>query len=112
MSEPEGLIEVLSVGRGDLKVVISKASKVELEEGRRVITDMLKRGYAIFVEVAPGQLERVTRFDPKRLEYIVESPTDPALDEGPKIPGRRGRGRGRYPADKSKATAVGRTAGG
>lgn len=107
-----GQLEVLSVGKGHLRLTVTTTSKKDREEARKTIEDMLRRGYAIFVELEPGKpLERVKRFDPKRMEYIIAEMGEPVpaaagVTSGPK---RRPR---RIAAGRAQATVVGRTAGG
>lgn len=118
-----GHLDVLSVGRGHLKLTISEGDAVEIEKAKRIITDMLNRGYAIFVEEPDGTTKRVKRFDAKHMTYIVDDtmdtvPAKAAESVTPVTPvptGPRGR---RYnktkavPVAGAKATAVAATAGG
>ena len=135
-------LEILNAGAGHLKVSFAKGDPVERERARRLVTDMLKAGYAIFVEVK-GQLRPVRKFDPKTDEYLIDQvgALPEALPEkleerlraeealaNLKAPsnctcGRplhhRGRCKGkkvgpyaRVPMTSTRATAVGRTAGG
>lgn len=103
-----GRLEVLSVGKGHLRLTVTTTSKKDRDQARQTIEDMLKRGYAIFIEVEPGKpLERVKRFDPKRMEYIIaeQGKPIPEATSGKTRPRRIGAGRAR-------ALVVGRTAGG
>lgn len=112
-----GVLEILSIGRGDIKLSIDNSDE-DRERAKQIIEEMLRAGYTIFVETDDGPV-RVTEFNPKRMVYTVDvpdrglpAPPEPkALPPGPKI--RRGRGRRReVPVAGSRATAVGRTAGG
>lgn len=122
-----GMLEVLSVGKGDLKLTVS-GSEEEIEKGRRVIEEMLRKGYTIFVETDEGPA-RVQEFNPKRMTYTIaevpdgtELPTGPAppaaLTAGPPVaaPVKADKakkvGKREVPVAGSKATAVGRTSGG
>lgn len=66
-----GEIDVLNVGAGHLKIEYSKADAIERERARRMVTDMLRRGYSLFVEVEGGELALVKEFDAEREVYIV-----------------------------------------
>lgn len=46
-----GSVAVLNVGRGDLTLSFDKANTAERKKAKSVVQDMLKRGYAIFVQV-------------------------------------------------------------
>lgn len=104
-----GQLDVLSVGHGHLKITITEGDAVEIEKARRIITDMLERGYSIFVEQPDGSTKRVKKFDPKKMVYVIDDTmeTVPAKKAPPrKQPTKE------VPVAQSKATAVGRTAGG
>ena len=103
-----------------------KDDGVELERAKRMISDMLRRGYAIFVEIAE-KLQRVRAFDAAKGVYYISDVPDwdsevlsKLADEPPARPaplrqgrnGRKHRGRKGIPMRTAKATAVGRTAGG
>lgn len=102
-----GMLEVLSVGKGDIKLSIDPANPKDVEGARSMIEEMLAKGYGIFWEDARGALRRVKRFDPKKMEYIVSEVIQPP----PAPPAKRTRER-RVPVAGSKAKAIGRTAGG
>lgn len=111
-----GTLDILNVGLGHLTLTVTPGDAVEIAKAKRVVTDMLHRGYAIFVETPEG-LQPVRRFDPEKLVYIIDDTlhTTPAPTATPpkKRDGRRGYKRGRaIPVTGAKATAVGRTAGG
>jgi hypothetical protein len=129
-TEPEtsiGCLSVLNVGAGDLKFTFDKGNAIEADRAKRVIADMLARGYVIFVETPEG-LRRATGFDPDREVYILTdvpgtpervAPADPALIEPPadlsQLPKRRGRPpklEMTIPMKSTKATALAPTAGG
>lgn len=113
-----GTLEILNVGAGHLTLTVTAGDAIEVERARRIIEDMLRRGYAIFVETKQG-LKPVRKFDPKRMVYLIDdtmqtTPAEPHLSSSPSKTGRRGR-KPRYrevPVSKSRTTAVGRTAGG
>lgn len=95
-----GYLDVLSIGRGHLRVTFDGEDEGEVERAKGIIEDMLKRGYTILVEEGT-ELRKVEAFDAATCEYVVREPE------------RRGKGRKRrVPMRKVKATGIGRTAGG
>lgn len=118
-----GILEVLSIGRGDLKLAVGDSPK-DREHARELIGEMLRKGYSIFVETDDGPV-RVMGFIGERMTYIIDrdaddpadDPADPppadedAGQEAPRKPRGRPR-RAEVPVEGSTATAVGRTAGG
>jgi hypothetical protein len=121
-------LDVLNIGSGHLKFRFDKADPAETEKAKKVITDMLRRGYMLFVLV-DGEQKRVREFDPEREEYILEEPeaiaapdpaATPASDAAPAEKRRRGRPRGpgkvyrgqRIAMGTTRATGIGPTAGG
>lgn len=69
-----GVLEILNVGAGDVKITFDKGDLQETIRARRIVTDMLRRGYALVVEVErDGQTayERVKAFDEARGQYII-----------------------------------------
>lgn len=116
MSEPvTGKVDILNTGGGHLTIRLDPdASPVEREKAKNTITDMLKRGYLLFVE-KDGQQVKVDSFDPAVNEYILaDRPEAHALaaavepDTQPAKPGRKPR----IKAEKANATAIGPVAGG
>jgi len=87
-------IDVLNTGYGDLELSFDPNKPDEVEKAKQTITDMLKRGYAIFVRQGKETF-RVRKFDMDRNVYIVGS--TPAEE---------------VPIAGTRATAVGRSAGG
>lgn len=113
-----GQLDVLNVGKGHLKMTFAEGDEVELEKAKRVITDMLARGYSIFVETGDG-VQRVRSFNPERNTYIIDDygvehfhAKDTGTDEAPEVTKKRGRSKKEVPVKDAKATAVGRAAGG
>lgn len=100
-------IAVLNCGAGDTKFTFDSNAPDEVDRARDIVTDMLRRGYCISINVG-GKMERVTAFDPKTDEYEIKT-TEPAADEG-KPKGKPGRKK--VPAKGTSGVAVGRTAGG
>lgn len=87
-------IDVLNTGYGDFELRFDPNKPDEVEKAKQTITDMLKRGYAIFVRKG-GETYRVRKFDVDRNVYIIGS--TPAEE---------------VPVAGTRATAVGRSAGG
>jgi hypothetical protein len=115
-----GTIGILNVGAGDTKLTFDKSKPAERERAARVVTDMLKNGFAILVQVGKRNgkplYQRAEAFDPKTCEYIIVGTPDDAQIEAPKAPGPRlktsKKSRHRVAADSTRATAVARSAGG
>lgn len=111
-------LAILNVGTGDTKISFDKENLKERERACRIVTDMLRRGYAILV--AAGEKDgkpiyyRATDFDPETAEYIVAgTPEDEAGTAEVPAPRRRGRqAKHRVPAERTPAVAVARSAGG
>ena len=113
-----GQIDVLNCGTGHTEIRFDKDDPVETARAQRIIKDMLRRGYALFVEGKDKKLCRVEQFMEDEGVYIIA--------DGPEIPPEavpleekqwhtRGRGRPRkaaVPVHSAKAVAIGRSAGG
>lgn len=119
-----GSIGILNVGAGDTKLVFDPAKPDEAAEAARIVTDMLRRGYAIFVQVGENEkgpvYQRAHDFDAATAEYIIAG-TPPAETEAKHAePESAPRGhrkaralpRQRVAASSTSAVAVARTAGG
>jgi hypothetical protein len=87
-------IDVLNTGYGDFELSFDPNKPDEVQKAKETITDMLKRGYAIFVRQGKEYL-RVRKFDSDKNIYIIGS--TPAEE---------------VPIAETRATAVGRSAGG
>lgn len=124
---PSPGIDILNCSGGHIEVRFDGKDAMELERAKRVITDMLKRGYVLFIEGPDGKLTRVERFDPEKFCYIVaDGPlyagdTPSAVEEPDNTPppqpppvthGRRGRASKEVPVASVRTTAIGRSAGG
>lgn len=127
-------IAILNVGAGDTKLSFDPKDKPGREHAKRVVQDMLKRGYAIMVQVGEQDGEPIYRrakgFDPKTCEYIIMGTPDEEKAQEPlaqkiaedvefsEAPPRRKRGRPRkaretrVPAESTRAVSVARSAGG
>lgn len=104
-----GSLQILNVHAGD--VTITFDSTDELARADKLIPDLIRKGFAVMVKMADGKHQRVKRYDAKTKSYEVAMTTPPDV-----APPKRGRGRLRktqlMPVAKTKAIAVGRTAGG
>jgi hypothetical protein len=63
-------IDVLSTGSGHIEVRFKEGDPMEVERASRMITDMLRRGYALFVHEGETVV-KVQSFDPAKNVYIV-----------------------------------------
>ncbi len=123
-----GTVEILSVGEGDIKLSFNSSDPADTIRAQRIVTDMLKRGYALLIEV-DGRFQRVQQFDAEHNEYIIAdydptvSTPDEKTEQGEETSSateeakpRRGRPRGtttrRVPAESTRAIGVSRSAGG
>lgn len=107
-----GCLDVLNVGSGHLKFAFDKDDAAEVDKAKKVITDMLKRGYMIFVKDG-GEQKRVRKFDAAHEEYILEEPEVIPEPEPVVAERRRGRPSGRRVGMRgAHATGIGPTAGG
>lgn len=128
----DGTVSILSVGSGDTKISFDPSNAAERIRAARIVADMLRRGYALLVEVerrGKKSFQRVKEFREDLCEYIIAD-LDPVsaltadVEEGyakeaaaahaPKA-GRAPRGKLRtrpIPAEKARAVAVPRSAGG
>jgi hypothetical protein len=86
--------DVLNTGCGDFEMRFDPNKPEEVEKAKQTITDMLKRGYAIFVRQGKETF-RVRKFDADKNVYIIGS-----------IPAEE------LPIAETTAIAVGRSAGG
>jgi hypothetical protein len=74
LPQPTGVLEILNVQGGDVKITYDKDNPSETIRAKRIITDMLRRGFALIVEIerdGKKAYERIKDFDEARGEYIV-----------------------------------------
>lgn len=103
-------LSILNVGEGDTKLTFDPHKPEELERTRRIVTDMLRLGYAILVKDGESW-QRATAFDPETCEYLI-SDVPATVEESTPI-SKRARGRKRrLPAHTTRAVSVARSAGG
>lgn len=127
-------IGILNVGTGDTKLSFDKNNPAERLRAARIVTDMLRRGYAILIEVDRDGVkgyERVREFREDTCEYIIadfDSATAEAADKeeanakdqengSSQNGGQKPKARKAYrpriiKAETASGIAVGRTAGG
>ncbi len=72
----DGDVRVLNVGAGDIKLLFDKSNPAERIRAARIVTDMLRRGFALLVEVGRGDdgrpiYQRAHAFDEEKCEYII-----------------------------------------
>lgn len=108
-----GSLSILNVGAGDLRFRFDQNEPAEVEAAKRVIEDLLKRGYTILVRVG-DELQKVSSFDPECECYLVsEVPAESAAEAPIRGPRRRGRPpKAKVPMRAAEATALAPTAGG
>lgn len=133
-----GTVAVLNVGDGDTKLSFDPQNPAERIRAARIVRDMLRRGYALLIEVErDGQkvFQRATDFHEDVCEYVIADldpitaaeadakethghhhyesrPATPAGEAGA-APKRRGRPPGRrVPAESARAVVVAPVAGG
>lgn len=118
-----GELSILNVSDGDTKLSFDPSRPDEVKRASGIVQDMLKRGYALLVEVGKddrGPLyRRALDFDPETAEYIIAGAPEtleiPNVKAAPKTPekGRKPKCETtRVSASEARATAVPRTAGG
>lgn len=123
-----GTVAVLNIGEGDIKLTFDKDNPAECIRAARVVKDMLRRGYALLVEVSVDGEKKFMRakdFDEAVCEYVIAAGPDAyeavPLPDGdanaPKTKTKTPKTKAkttqrRVPAETTRAVAVGRTAGG
>lgn len=122
-------LDILNTGKGHAEVNFSIDDPIELERGKRIIQDMLRRGYLLFITGDDGKMIRVEKFCEKTGRYIIGdgalyAGSEPLEEEAPPIttlagntvtpePKRRGRPpKAAVPIMKARVTSIGRSAGG
>lgn len=112
-------LSILNCNDGDIRVSFDDSDPLELARAQRIVEDMLRRGYILFVDEGDGKLKRVLNFNKKRNSYIIadrgtdESDEEQTAEETEPKPRAKGKKKTReVPAKRGRAIAVGRTAGG
>lgn len=134
----KGKIDILNCAKGHAEVHVDAADPISLARSARIIEDMLRRGYVLFINGADGALIRVEKFDAEKKVYIigdgplyagevpaaeperrnplcgeVKAPITHPPGQAPRRgPGRPKKGTREVPMEKAHATAIPRTAGG
>jgi len=70
----QGSVGILNIGAGDTKLTFDKSNPVESVRAARIVRDMLRRGYALLVEVEKDGkkiFRRAEDFDEETCEYII-----------------------------------------
>lgn len=75
-----GQVGILNVGAGDIKISFNSDDEAEKIRAGRVVKEMLRRGYALLVEVDHGKYQRAKDFDPDTNEYIIAD-YDPTVED-------------------------------
>lgn len=119
-----GELSVLNCGKGDIRIKLDKDNPIDIARAKRMIQDMLRRGYLLAIERSDGKLVPVESFDAEAGEYIIvegalysggeDPPPVNEAEAGEKPePKKRGRpAKTRVPMANARATAVPMTAGG
>lgn len=70
-----GEVAILNVGAGDTKLTFDNKNPAETIRAARIVKDMLRRGYALLVEVEQPDgtkaFQRAIDFDETKNEYII-----------------------------------------
>lgn len=73
-AEDIGTLAILNVAGGDVKVSFDKNNPAEVIRAKRIVRDMLHRGYALLVEVerdGEKRFERALDFNEETAEYLI-----------------------------------------
>ncbi len=92
-NNPMGTVGILNVGAGDTKLSFDKDNPAERIRAARIVRDMLRRGYALLIEVEVNgekKFQRALDFDEAVCEYIIadfdpqgEAQQNPETSRGP-----------------------------
>lgn len=74
-------IDILNCGTGHTEVRFNNDDPIELERAKRIIKDMLKRGYVLFIEGPDKKLIRVNSFNPDTGCYIIADLAEPEVKD-------------------------------
>lgn len=95
-----GQLDFLNCGAGHMEIRFSPKDEAETSRAKNIIKDVLKRGYALFVHGTDNRLVRVKRFDAGKGCYVIVDSKEAKKMEK------------HISMHKTKAVAVGRSAGG
>lgn len=116
-----GQVSVLNVGAGDISVTFNSLDEAEGRKAVRMLTDMVRRGYAVCLQLPDGTYQRVTEVDAAHGRYVVQIPEADPLPDGMAEEPERTRRRGKaarktrsvsQPISQGKAVGIARSAGG
>lgn len=116
-----GEVGILNVGHGDTKLSFDPAKPNDAAHARRVVTEMLRMGFAIMVQIGEKDgkplYTRAEGFDEATSEYIIMGTPEAfqvanALPAPPEKLQRHGKRSSRVPAAATRAVSVARSAGG
>lgn len=115
-------IDILNTGTGHTEITFTGDDSTEKANAARMIGDMIRRGYGIFIHGEGGVQIRVHAYDPEKHCYIVhepgEDPTAAAVAHPPEHYTPKGKLKKKYqnlhhvPVQTVRTTAIGRSAGG
>jgi hypothetical protein len=98
---------------GDIEITFDKNNTAEAIRAKRIIKDMIRRGYALLVKGDDGSYTRALDFNPEKGEYIIaDLDTEGYENEQTEAKTAGKRGRKSIPMEKADVVAVARTAGG
>ena len=69
-------IDCLNCGAGDISLTWNANDPMEIERAMRVVKDMLRRGYALFVKGADGKMTKVKGLDESAGAYLIADGPD------------------------------------
>lgn len=111
--EEVGTVSILNVTSGDTKISFDPKDEAERERAKKIVTDMIKQGYAIMVEIGRDDkgpiYRRAKKFDPETCEYVIAG--DPPK-EGVVGKVKRAIKGAKVKAENTRAVAVAKSAGG
>ena len=104
----KGTIGILNVGAGDTKLTFDKSNPAETIRSARIVTDMLRRGYALLVEIEKPDgtkaFTRVHAFREDVAEYIIAD-LDPSPSQTTETDDAKSEKSPTAPADTDSAAA-------
>lgn len=118
-----GRMEILNVGDGDTKLSFDPKNDSERKRAAKIVTEMLRLGFAVMVEVeVAGEklFRRVHSFLEDTCEYVIFGDSNEAIEQeaapGTGEAGTQRRVRKarpvRVPAERARAVGIARSAGG
>ena len=107
-----GTMGILNVGAGDTKLSFDKSNPQECIRAARIVADMLRRGYALMIEVDQGNgvktYQRVLEFREDVCEYVIADMDPMAAAVADKEEERRRGEQTTAPANQEGATEGGK----